>query len=77
MVNDLKEELRLEEIQQDTEEFQVLDDTDELYTKFSDVVTWGADWTIGTICELINKGRIDLNPELQRRDVWNDTKKAP
>lgn len=43
---------------------------------FTDVVTWGTDWTMGTIVDLINREKIDLNPEMQRREVWNNTKKS-
>lgn len=43
---------------------------------FSDVVTWGTDWTMGTIVDLINRDKIDLNPEMQRREVWDNKKKS-
>lgn len=43
---------------------------------FQDVLTWGADWTIETLFNLIKKGKVDLDPEMQRRDVWNAKKKS-
>ena len=43
---------------------------------FKDLLTWGTDWTVSTLLELINKGRVDLNPKMQRRDVWKNDKKS-
>jgi Protein of unknown function DUF262. len=40
------------------------------------VLTWGADWTIGTIFNQIVQKKINLTPRMQRRDVWKDDKKS-
>lgn len=40
------------------------------------VVVWPSDWTTDTILKQIDKGKIDLNPNFQRRSVWNDYKKS-
>lgn len=43
---------------------------------FSDLVTWGTDWTVSTLLDLVEKDRVDLNPKMQRRDVWKIEKKS-
>jgi len=43
---------------------------------FSDVVIWGTDWTLETVCRQVSKGNIDLEPKFQRRDAWNKTQKS-
>lgn len=43
---------------------------------FEDILVWSTDWTIGTIFNLIKKGKIDLSPKMQRRDVWTAPKKS-
>ncbi|TQN46540.1 uncharacterized protein DUF262 [Humibacillus xanthopallidus] len=39
-------------------------------------VTWGTDWTVSTIVDQLRRGRFDLEPAFQRRDVWNVTKRS-
>jgi hypothetical protein len=39
-------------------------------------VTWGTDWTVGTIVDQLRRGRFDLEPAFQRRDVWSATKRS-
>lgn len=39
-------------------------------------VTWGTDWTVGTIIDQLTRGRFDLEPAFQRRDVWSDIKRS-
>ncbi|MHA7281984.1 DUF262 domain-containing protein [Arthrobacter sp. TMS2-4] len=39
-------------------------------------VTWGTDWTVDTIIGQLARGRFDLEPAFQRRDVWNDLKRS-
>jgi len=41
-----------------------------------DIVRYDRDWTIGTIYAQIEKGVIDLEPDYQRRNVWDDLKKT-
>lgn len=43
---------------------------------FSDAVVWGTDWTAETIARQTAKGNIDLNPNFQRRDAWNEKEKS-
>lgn len=39
-------------------------------------VTWSTDWTVGTVVDQLARGRFDLEPAFQRRDVWSDTKRS-
>lgn len=39
-------------------------------------VTWGTDWTVGTIIDQLARGRFDLEPAFQRRDVWSAVKRS-
>jgi hypothetical protein len=41
-----------------------------------DIIRYDRDWTIDTIYKQVEKGIIDLEPEYQRRNVWNDLKKT-
>lgn len=41
-----------------------------------DIVVYSRDWTVETVVSQIINGNIDLNPEFQRRNAWNDTKKS-
>mgnify|MGYP000722085390 CR=1 FL=1 len=41
-----------------------------------DIVVYSRDWTVETVVNQIEKGNIDLNPEFQRRNAWNDVKKS-
>jgi len=43
---------------------------------FSSAVLSGNDWTTETIINQINKGNIQLNPNFQRRDAWDKTRKS-
>lgn len=43
---------------------------------FSAAVLSGNDWTTETIITQINKGNIQLNPNFQRRDAWDKTRKS-
>jgi hypothetical protein len=45
-------------------------------TSFSGAVLSGNDWTTETIITQINKGNIQLNPNFQRRDAWDKTRKS-
>ncbi len=42
----------------------------------SSLVVFSRDWTVETIFSQISKGNIDLNPEFQRRNAWNDIKRS-
>ncbi|WP_380171105.1 DUF262 domain-containing protein [Kineococcus sp. DHX-1] len=39
-------------------------------------VTWGTDWTVSTLIDQLRRGRFDLEPAFQRRDVWSDVKRS-
>ncbi len=41
-----------------------------------DIIVYSRDWTVETVITQIEKGNIDLNPEFQRRNAWNDIKKS-
>lgn len=43
---------------------------------YSKAVIWGTDWTAETIVNQLKKKNIDLNPDFQRRDAWDSSKKA-
>ncbi len=42
----------------------------------SSAVVQGTDWTVGTILDQIEKDRIQLNPNFQRRDAWTIQRKS-
>lgn len=39
-------------------------------------VLFATDWTVGTILDQLDKGRIDISPRFQRRDVWPVSRKS-
>ena len=39
-------------------------------------VTWSTDWTVATLVDQLSRGRFDLEPAFQRRDVWSDVKRS-
>ncbi|NAW65516.1 DUF262 domain-containing protein, partial [Photobacterium halotolerans] len=41
-----------------------------------DIIVYSRDWTVETVVNQIIKGNIELNPEFQRRNAWNDPKKS-
>lgn len=45
-------------------------------TCLQDIIVYSRDWTVETVVNQIVKGNIDLNPEFQRRNAWNDVKKS-
>ncbi|HBQ0382060.1 TPA: DUF262 domain-containing protein [Klebsiella variicola] len=45
-------------------------------TDFSAAVVSGTDWTTETIINQIDKNNIQLNPDFQRRDAWDKTRKS-
>lgn len=59
----------------DVEDFE-LERPDLNPNDFKNIFINGSDWTVETIFNLILNEKIDLNPKLQRRDVWNDEKKS-
>lgn len=43
---------------------------------YQSVVVYSRDWTVDTIRNQIEQGNIDLNPNFQRRNAWNDEKRS-
>lgn len=41
-----------------------------------DAAVSSTDWTVETLLSQMRKGRIDLNPQFQRRNAWLDTRKS-
>jgi hypothetical protein len=39
-------------------------------------VTWSTDWTVSTVIDQLRRGRFDLEPGFQRRDVWSDRRRS-
>lgn len=40
------------------------------------LIVYSRDWTVETIVNQMDNGNIDLNPQFQRRNVWQDRKKS-
>ena len=64
-----------------TEETEIDDwnaeDEDEVSaTDVGSLVVYSRDWTVETILTQIGRGNIDLNPNFQRRNAWNDLKRS-
>jgi hypothetical protein len=47
-----------------------------LASNLSDAIVQGTDWTTSTLLDQINRQRIQLNPNFQRRDAWTETRKS-
>ncbi|MBA4211225.1 MAG: hypothetical protein C0454_16995, partial [Parvibaculum sp.] len=43
---------------------------------FRDLVVFSRDWTVETVVSQIRKGNIDVEPDFQRRNAWNDGKRS-
>jgi hypothetical protein len=41
-----------------------------------ELVTYSTDWTVGTIINQLEEGRINISPSFQRRDAWLDSRKS-
>lgn len=42
----------------------------------SQLVVYSRDWTVQTIVQQIDEGNVDLNPDFQRRNVWDNQKRS-
>lgn len=51
------------------------EDISDLIDQISDIVVYSTDWTVETIISQINSSNIDINPDFQRRDAWNNIRK--
>lgn len=58
--------------QQETEEDLKEEDIGDLNA----AVLFNTDWTVGTIVDQITKGNISLDPQFQRRNAWDITRKS-
>lgn len=59
-----------------TDNAELFDQEDGRAMAAQDIIVYSRDWTIETIFSQIEAGNIDLNPEFQRRNAWNDKKKS-
>lgn len=46
------------------------------FRRFSEAVLYSTDWTVETILSQLRRGNIQLNPNFQRRDAWNNSRKS-
>lgn len=67
------DDLYNDEILKSNEE-EVLSSTSE--NDVSQLVVYSRDWTVQTIIQQINDGNVDLNPDFQRRNVWDNDKRS-
>ncbi|MEI9863694.1 MAG: DUF262 domain-containing protein [Limisphaerales bacterium] len=72
MANKDKEPLEFTTTDAESEE----DVSQGLAQQVAKAVLWSTDWTVETIYRQLEKGNIELNPEFQRREAWNDKKKS-
>src|SRR5436190_8115778 len=49
---------------------------DILQTGFSSAIIQATDWTLSTIADQVQRGRIQLKPRFQRRDAWTRPNKS-
>lgn len=73
-LNNMTEPLEFSEDESQTESEEDIGQLEK--TSFSGAVLSGNDWTTETIITQINKGNIQLNPNFQRRDAWDKTRKS-
>lgn len=59
----------------DEENSVIIEDTEINAADLSKIQVVSKDWTLETIFSQINQGNINLNPEFQRRNAWNDKKR--
>jgi Protein of unknown function DUF262 len=71
-------EMEFEDVMQNEEEGMEAEEDLGLQdpSNYSKAVVWGTDWTSETIVSQLKKKNIDLNPDFQRRDAWDTTKKS-
>lgn len=70
------EELAVEEIDPLEDEDEEEDLEKLLMDELSNAIIQSTDWTTGTLLQLIEKGRIQLDPAFQRRDAWTQERKS-
>lgn len=44
--------------------------------EYKNISIYARDWTVGTFISQIEQGNVDLNPEFQRRNAWDDNKRS-
>jgi hypothetical protein len=57
------------------EEFSEALETDSS-ARFSEAVVFSSDWTVETILSQLGRGKIQLNPNFQRREAWSTGRKS-
>ncbi len=62
----------IDEADREEEEEEVRIGKDDL----SSLTVYSRDWTVETIISQVRNGNIDLDPEFQRRNAWNDGKRS-
>jgi hypothetical protein len=69
-------ELLMNNWDDDSVDIEAKEDLREDISSLSDVVIVPSDWTVETILSLVNKGMINISPEFQRREAWNNDRKS-
>ena len=66
----------MDNLTNDIVDIEANEDLKEDISSLSDVVIVPSDWTIETILSLVHKGMINISPEFQRREAWNNERKS-
>lgn len=69
-------ELELDQLNEDLQNKEGLEDLVVPVEQVNNAVLWGTDWTAETIVTQVTKKKIDLNPNFQRREAWDDKRKS-
>ncbi|HEY8593941.1 MAG TPA: DUF262 domain-containing protein [Devosiaceae bacterium] len=65
--------------EEDDIEFEDEDDTalpEDRFAHFSEAVLYSTDWTVETLLSQLRRENIQLNPNFQRRDAWENPRKS-
>lgn len=68
--------LELDLLNEDLQNKEGLDDLEVPVEQINNAVLWGTDWTAETVVTQMTKKKIDLNPNFQRREAWDDKRKS-
>lgn len=68
--------LELDQLNEDLQNKEGLEDLEVPVEQINNAVLWGTDWTAETIVTQVTKKKIDLNPNFQRREAWDDKRKS-
>ena len=64
----------LDEIEFEDEQGEAIEENRSSH--FSEAVLFSSDWTVETILSQLKRENIQLNPNFQRREAWNDARKS-